>query len=524
MKRHCHHYGLYCASWPAVPNSVKNVAVVLTLFVCGGTSVAADLPRLRVSDNQRYLVAEDGRPFFWLGDTAWSIIDQSVRESSYDQPGVEKYFQVRKEQGFNVLQTHFLTNLVRGPIGAPNAYQQTPFVDGDFTRPRVIPGPANDYWDHADYVIDLAARYGMYVAIVAVWSNSLETDGHPLVRDPDVAYRYGHFLGDRYRDRTHMIWLLGGDAFGKPDRKTMSPARLRMTRALAEGIADGVNGVDRHDGRADWSTALMFYHPPGGGKSSSLFLHDQPWLDFNMIQTTTKFRFRNYETVAADYARRPPKPTLDGEAAYEYSLPLNQRALRQRPGDRIAPSDVRRAAYWSVLAGGFGFTYGHRNLIGWVCRGEPPLKHGADRPWFESLETPAAQQMRHLKNLILSRPMLIRVPDQSLIVGEPGEGERHIQAARAADGSYALVYIPKGNGVTIDLGKLSGEHVVAYWYDPRTGQSTRIGTTRRRSQHRFSTASNEKGKDWVLVLDDASRRFPPPGTKWNPNNSSGPSE
>ena len=107
-----------------------------------------------------------------------------------------------------------------------------------------MPGPANDYWDHADYVIDLAARHGMYVAIVAAWSNSLETDEHPMVRDPEVAYAYGHFLGDRYRNRTHIIWLMGGDAFGRPDRGTLSAERRRMTRALAEGIADGLRVHD----------------------------------------------------------------------------------------------------------------------------------------------------------------------------------------------------------------------------------------------------------------------------------------
>ncbi len=483
------------------------------LWAVDSPTQAARLPRLRVSDNGHFLVTEDEEPFFWLGDTAWSIIDRSVRAASANQPAVERYFQVRQRQGFNVVQTHFLTNMVRGPIDAPNAYGQPPFIDGDFTRPRIIPGPANDYWDHADYVIDLAGRYGMYVAAVAAWSNSLQTDDDPLVRDPRVAYTYGHFLGDRYRDRTHIIWLLGGDAFGRPNRTSMSPARLRMTRVLAEGITDGVNGVDRRDGQADWTTTLMSYHPPGGGKSSSQFLHNEPWLDFNMIQTTTMFRFRNYTTVAADYARQPPKPTLDGEVAYEYSFPLNARELRQRPGERIAPWDVRRAAYWNVFAGGMGHTYGHRDLIGWVCQGDAPLKHGADRPWFRSLDTPGARQMQYLKALVESRPMLIRVPEPSMVVAGQGADDRHVQATRATDGSYAFVYIPTGSAVTIDLDKLRGETLIAYWYDPRTGRSARVGTIAGGGRRRFTPTTRGKRNDWVLVLDDASRRFPPPGAE-----------
>ena len=42
-----------------------------------------------------------------------------------------------------------------------------------------------------------------------------------------------------------------------------------------------------------------------------------------------------------------------------------------------------------------------------------------------------ARQMQHLKKLVESRPMLLRIPDQSLIVGEKGEGVHHVRAARA---------------------------------------------------------------------------------------------
>ena len=30
--------------------------------------------RLKVSENQRFLVHEDGTPFFYLGDTAWELL------------------------------------------------------------------------------------------------------------------------------------------------------------------------------------------------------------------------------------------------------------------------------------------------------------------------------------------------------------------------------------------------------------------------------------------------------------------
>ncbi|TWU31818.1 glycoside hydrolase family 140 protein [Novipirellula artificiosorum] len=493
-----------------VPSKLILLTLGFVLLAATSNQLAADPPRLQVHDNDRFLVTEDGTPFFWVGDTTWSMVRQSVREATDDQPEVELYFKKRKEQGFNVVQTSLLTIPVRGKIDAPNVYGHLPFIDGDFSRPRVIPGPANDYWDHVDDLVDLAAKYDMYMAVVVAWSTSLETDEHPLVADPDVAYAYGHFLGDRYRERTHLIWLLGGDAFGQPERATLLPARREMTRTIAEGIADGVNGVHNQDSKADWSSTMMTYHPPGGGVSSSRYFHEEPWLDFNMIQSTTRFSFRNYETVAADYEREPPKPTFDAEVAYEYSLSLNKREVQEHPNKRISPWDVRRAAYWNVFAGGCGHTYGHRNLIGWVCKGDGPLKYGANQPWFDSLDAAGAQHLKHLSALVKSRPMLLRIPDQSLIVAGQGDGNDHIQACRASDGSYAFVYLPTGIPVTIDLDKFSGEKLTAHWYNPRTGESSLIGTFPASGHQRFepseqdrgSDQGSDQGSDWVLILDD----------------------
>ena len=42
----------------------------------------AAMPRLKVSENHRFLVTEDGRPFFWLGDTAWELFHRLNREEA----------------------------------------------------------------------------------------------------------------------------------------------------------------------------------------------------------------------------------------------------------------------------------------------------------------------------------------------------------------------------------------------------------------------------------------------------------
>jgi L-ascorbate metabolism protein UlaG (beta-lactamase superfamily) len=40
------------------------------------------LPRSRASENHRYVVAADGTPFFWLGDTAWELFHRLNREAA----------------------------------------------------------------------------------------------------------------------------------------------------------------------------------------------------------------------------------------------------------------------------------------------------------------------------------------------------------------------------------------------------------------------------------------------------------
>jgi YD repeat-containing protein len=120
--------------------------------------------------------------------------------------------------------------------------------------------------------------------------------------------------------------------------------------------------------------------------------------------------------------------------------------------------------------------------------------------------------MRHVRNLMLSRPFLTRVPDQTLLASPAGDGADHVQATRDADGSYAFVYLPTGRRVSVDLRKLRGPKLKAWWFDPRTGTATAAGEIASDAPREFDPPGEPgRGNDWVLVLDDASSGFPPPG-------------
>ncbi len=110
--------------------------------------------------------------------------------------------------------------------------------------------------------------------------------------------------------------------------------------------------------------------------------------------------------------------------------------------------------------------------------------------------------MGHLRRLIESRPMLERMPDQSLLIGGAGEGAAHRRATRGR--SYALIYSPDGAPFTVRLGVITGARLRASWFNPRTGETSFLETLENRGEHRFDPPGEAAiGNDWVLVLEDA---------------------
>jgi hypothetical protein len=461
---------------------MKRVLAILSLLV---PAMAAQTPRtgpsvdfshgdLRISDNRRFLVHKDGTPFFYLGDTAWELFHRLNREE------VERYLENRRAKGFTVIQAVILAEL--DGLRTPNPYGETPLIGNDPCRPN------EKYFEHVDWVIDKAAEKGLFIGLLPTWGDKV-SDEHPgagpQIFTPANAEAYGRWLGERYRNRPNVIWIVGGDWTAD------SPWSHAIWCALGRGLRQG-----------DWRHLISF-HPRGGRRSSEWF-HNEPWLDFNMHQSG-HVRYRaNYEAIAADYALRPIKPTMDAEPRYETAPSSGYQ------GDRLIEAfDVRQAAYWGLFAGAHGTTYGAQGVWNMHAPGRP-ARGRATPYWYELLDLPGAWHMMHVRNLIESRPMLERVPDQSLIVSENLPGPDYSVATRG--NSYAFIYSSFGKPLTVALGKISGDRVVAWWFDPRTGQATRIGEYPNAGVRTFTPPGTPgRDNDWILVLDDASKGYPPPG-------------
>src|SRR5579871_4511620 len=97
---------------------------------------AASLPPLKVSENKRFLVTSDGKPFFYVGDTAWELFHRLNREEA------DRYLEKRAKQGFTVIQAVAIAEF--DGLTVPNAYGDVPFDGLDPARPN------KNYWTHVD--------------------------------------------------------------------------------------------------------------------------------------------------------------------------------------------------------------------------------------------------------------------------------------------------------------------------------------------------------------------------------------
>jgi len=444
--------------------------------------------RIVVSDNKRFLQYESGRPFFWLGDTGWLLFEKLTREETL------RYLSDRKAKGFNVVQCVVVHRL---PLA--NAYGDSAFADGDISRPLVTPGnlPSDpqqyDFWDHIDFVIDEAARNGIRVALVPIWGSIAL---RPTISVAQIT-SYAQWLAKRFGPKPNIFWINGGDIQGsrRPEIWSAIGTTLRL--------------ID--------STHLITFHP-FGRTQSSMWFHAAPWLDFNMFQSGHRRYDQlrgdgidtwkgedNWRYVLEDYARQPPKPTMDGEPSYE-NIP---QGLHDTTQPYWTASDCRRYAYWSVFAGSCGHTYGDNAVMQMYRPGDTVRAYGARNYWYEALDDPGSSQMQHVAHLIVSRPYFERVYD-SLLVED--QSTRYDFVATTRGRSHLFAYTYTGRPFTIRMGRISGATVSAYWFDPRTGATQKIGMMKNFGTARFQPpGTRQNGNDWVLVLDDASKQFPEPG-------------
>ena len=464
------------------------------------------MEKLRISENGRFFVKADGTPFPWLADTVWTI----PQRMKWDD--VEYLMQKRKSQGFTVLQIVALDPerdvQMRTPAG------DAALEDGDLDRLN------EKYFAYLDWILDKAEEYGFYVLLLPVWGQLVVGDDwaggvFPKTVTEENAYGYGEWIGKRYREKSHILWCLGGDR--QPVHKGVD--YRNVWRRMAEGLAKGLLDKDLKYNEKDpaWEELLLTYHAcheAETGECSTLSYWDgeeEAWIRFVMLQSGHGLLPKNYEIVAKEYENPHVRPVWDGEPAYEMMITTFPPVDESYHGAWM----VRRRAYWSLLSGSFGHTYGHASV--WCSIGEKERGIMTKYSWYEALQSEGSGQMKYLREIMEDLRLMTCLPASGIVDGQDGSEEmnRHVAVSEDAEGRFFCAYLPSGGSAAFALKKLpvpftlQEDCLYGWWWNPSDGkfydrknQPAESAQAISVTDGRLSVTAPTEGeeKDWVLIL------------------------
>lgn len=419
-----------------------------------------------------------------LGDTAWELLFRLTK------PEVSEYFQTRQKQNFNMIWICFLPEC--DCVRTRNRQGMLPL---EYEDPLKL---SPEYVTWAKWVIEEAANHQLHVGFLPIWGDKLTAPwgaGPVLFNDTAMIHQFGELIGKHFGGYTNLLWVLGGDrppmiephSWMEEYSKSLHVNPASDWRPLWSALAAGIKQGSSLD-------LLTTYHPQGGNETTSHYLHHEPWLDMNCMQSGHGGGrdVHVWENVSRDYALIPPKPTFDGEPNYE-DHPVSPWPTWDTKNGYFDEYDVRRQIWRSVFAGACGVIYGHHSIWNFAGDHHRWINY-AKMDWREALERPGARHARHLRELIERSPFFDLVPDQSILV-ENGESGDHKRVLRDSKGSLVMVYCPRGGTVRLRSESTKGKSV--NWFNPRTGKRQDGKSEVDGSSTTFITPDDI---DWVLIL------------------------
>lgn len=452
------------------------------------------MEKLHFSENGRYFVTKDGKPFVWIADTAWTL----PARLKWDD--VNRYMSIRKSQGFTVLQLVVLdpewNRKLRDPCGNPA------LLDGDLSKPNEA------YFRYIDYVLDEAEAFGFYVLLLPVWGHLVVGDNwagdtFPKTVTEEKAYGYGAWLGQRMQHRKNLLLCLGGDRM--PIHKGVD--YRNVWRSMAEGLAKGLTGRDlkyNKDHEA-WKELMITYHAcheaeTGLCSTFSYWTDEEAWISFIMLQSGHGVSVKNYELIRQEYERANVMPVWDGEPAYEM-MPTTW-PIKDLDSFHSTRS-VRTRAYCSLFAGAFGYTYGHASV--WCMTSEKERNDISKYTWYEALHSDGSQQIKVLRDFLESFAIQDCVPCQEVLLRQASEQdvlELHEQACYDAQRKRMFVYFSGRTAEEIDLTAMDATQVYALWLNPADGTTGAVFSPEIQQGRIFIENNDAEAEDRILIFSD----------------------
>ncbi len=263
-----------------------------------------------------------------------------------------------------------------------------------------------------------------------------------------------------------------------------------------------------------WKQLHITYHAchemeTGECSTMSYWDDHEAWISFIMLQSGHGLKPKNYEIVKKEYDRETVMPVWDGEPAYELmptTWPITDAGFHD---DWM----VRKRAYWSLLSGAFGYTYGHASV--WCTVSEKEKNAVSFVGWYEALHSKGSEQIRYLHRFMESLSICTCIPCQDVLLEQNSRPEDildlHVQAAKDINGRFICVYFPSGGTERLDIEEFAKEKGTLYlwWYNPRDGRfySEKMEEAekpeKRETDGRILQVSSPEqgpGKDWILLV------------------------
>ncbi len=412
---------------------------------------------LRVSDNSRAFVHDDGTPFFWLANTHWQAPNyERLHECNNPYEPCDSQFRCSadndRSRGFTVYQTYPDAAL---NDGGGNVSQVNWWTE-DYTHLN-----PEAFSSQFDVMMDYLADHGTVIAL----GMGVHTESGSI--GAEALSHFAAYVTARYAAHP-VVWITGQEVDIENEHATLS-----TWRAVAETIA-------RNDG---------FHHPLGAhmyAVGEPKVFGDEPWHDWFPTQGGHE-RIRSQRHYKSYWDFVPTKPFLETEANYEDIWTVT--------------TDMTRQSAWKALqCGSYGYTYGVAGI--WAMKwdydvpGWDDFQNGV--PWFDGLRRPGGTQMTYLKEFYESlgdwQALVPRFGDAAF--GTFAEPE---QSVLSSGGDTYVVYFYSASLATGTLEGMSGSTYSARWFNPRDGSFVPIGAVEA-SVGSWTIPEKPDALDWVLLV------------------------
>jgi hypothetical protein len=415
---------------------------------------------------------------------------------------IDTYLSTRASQGFNSVQIYLVANTYVNAV-TPYAAKISggPLFaftnNGPITSSWVV---NSTYWTLIDTYVAKCLRYGL-VAILSPYESHFKpgdaTGGAELVAAGNTAcFKFGLFIGDRYKNLPHIIWQLGNDT--EILNTNIYDAMTSLIQRIQSVDPHHLMTVEIQNNESPLNTTFT---PSINGTFNRLGINGiYTWA---VVYGECMVGYNGSRTSFAGVAgtnNTSPAPTILLEASYEGE---------NNNGNGSSTITYRKQIWWVALSGCFRYIFGNHFV------------RDFGSGWQSNLATPGASDVITWATFFAGISWQTPIPDQIHVIGTSGFGTPSVSATGtsyqndnyvcvgadnlAGSATLACAYFSLGSRQTLTVALSNfASMITAQWVDPTSGAKTSVSGSpfTNMGTHNFSpTGRNAAGDaDWVLLL------------------------